>query len=209
MVWFGGKTSLYIIDLRTLSQVFIDNIIPEVSELPPEPLSVIADFKNDKLLIHFILEDENILVYLEQKNDPVIRLIEDVFPKFTEFECMDLDRDKRFGFVGGAVSSLDHSKGEMSCTAYIIAFSFDRSLGKVGESALPEEECSKVLCLRMFDYYEKGRAMERLREGEQAGDSVIFALTDGPLYVVCFDVEEKRFEVIRKIDVVGVDGKSK
>lgn len=205
MVWFGGKVCLFIVDLRTLTQIFIDKIIPDVSNNPPEPINVIANFEENKILIHYKVENEDVLVFNHLDNNPVVHLVEDLFPNFNEFECMDISKNKLFGFVGGAKSTLDHVKVELECKPCLIAFEFDKNLKRVNEFKLDGSLCSKIYCIRLKSKNDIELREEFGNEGYKAFD-VLFLLTDGPLFIVQFHQEERSFELLRSINVVGVDG---
>lgn len=206
MIWFGGKVCLFVVDLRTLTQIFIDKIIPDVSNIPPEPINVIADFENHRILIHYKVENEDVLVFNEIDKNPVVHLVEDLFKNFNEFECMDISKNKKYGFSGGAKSSLDHIKIELKCRPCLVAFEFDKNLKKSGELYLDDNLCSKIICIRL-----KGKNDIELREEfnneDKKQSDILFLLTDGPLFVAQFHQEEGNFELLRSIDIVGVDGK--
>lgn len=206
MIWFGGKVSLFVVDLRTLTQIFIDKIIPDVSNSPPEPINVIADFEKHRILIHYKVENEDVLVFNEIDKNPVVHLVEDLFPNFNEFECMDITKNKKYGFVGGAKTTLDHVKIELKSKPCLIAFEFEENLKKISEFHFDEVECSTVLCVRL-----KSKNDIELREEFGNDDlktaDVLFLLTDGPLFIVQFHQEDKNFELLRSINIVGVDGK--
>lgn len=205
MIWFGGKSCVFVIDLRTLNQILVDKLLPSVSNLSPEPLNVIADFEKHKILIHYKMENEHILVFSEMENDPQMRLVEDLFRNFNEFECLDISKNKLYAFAGGAKSSLNHTIGELTCKPCIIAFEFSQNLSKICQFNLPEKDSSKVLCIRL-----KAKSETELREEFNNSDfkyyDIAFLLTDGPLYVVQFSHEKRSFELLRSINIVGIDG---
>lgn len=206
MIWFGGKSCVLVIDLRTLNQILVDGLLPNVSRTPPEPLNVVADFEKHRILIHYKMENENILVFNELDREPQMRLVGDLFENFNEFECLDISKNKSYAFAGGAKSSLNHVKVELSCKPCIIAFEFNQNLSKICEFYLDKKECSRVLCIRL-----KGKNEIELREEFNNKDDfkyfdIAFLLTDGPLYVVQFSHEKRNFELLRSINIVGIDG---
>jgi hypothetical protein len=46
MIWFGGNTSLYVVDLSSLTQIKIDNFVyKSPNGKNPQPINAVADFQ--------------------------------------------------------------------------------------------------------------------------------------------------------------------
>lgn len=104
IMWFGGKTTLYTVDLRDMSILKIKNLLPEVmlgQGSTPEPMYALADFDKEKYIATYFYTDEFVLSYVEKNREADIHLMSDIFPKMHEVTCMDLDREKVFAFIGG------------------------------------------------------------------------------------------------------------
>ena len=109
IIWFGGKSTLYTVDLRDMSVLKLENVIPQDlggNDSKTQPLHCIADFDREKVLVSYFFEEEYVLSYNEKGREADIHILNEIFPKFDEMTCMDLDRNKVFGYVGG-VSVLD------------------------------------------------------------------------------------------------------
>jgi len=190
ILWFGGKNSLYIVDLRTLSQIKIDRFVGD--GINPEPICGIADFRREKYLVFFEIEKEFVLIYSERDREPDPHLLDELFPKYNELKCMDLTKNKLYGVVGGWTEDIDSKTKSHYSKGCISAFKFTKSLDLVAEIELPRKKCSivkKVLWSRTHE-------------------DVLFASTDGPLFILGFHSTINQFEVLKAIDIGGSKGTS-
>ena len=200
VVWFEGVNSLSIVNLTDLSQVYVDNLLGSRAELGQEPISVVCDSERDKILVHYQIGNEDLLVYIEKTKKVKVKIGQGNFAKIHEVECLNLSRDKRVGFLGGAWSVVEEDKGLIEMKATIVAFGFDRKMDVIVQHFF-DENCSKVYALK-FKEDGKGKRM-----GPDGNVEVMFVMTDGPFLVIEFDKLEMKFEVLAKIDVLGIDGK--
>lgn len=184
IVWFGGKTCVYIVDLTDLSIFLIDNLIPENEVNPPEPLFTIADLKREKILTCFLFETEHTLVYYEKDREPDLHLLSEIFPKYHQIRCMDLDQQKLFGFLAGLTKKSDKITGKQLRIPTINAFTFNKELRKMAEFELPIKKCSDISCIRV----------------SPKNDDVLYVCTDGPLFVLGFGVRERAFEIVKVVE---------
>lgn len=190
VIWFGGKTTLFSVDLRDMSILKIENVMPKDLQgaVPPEPLHVIADFEREKILASFYFEDEYVLSYNEKGREADIHILTDIFPKFNHLTCMDTDRKKLFGFIGGSTmreagTSL-MSRNSYTKNAVVSAFTFNKNLKIVANLVLPQEKCSTVGSIVVSPIHE----------------DIIYVTTDGPLFVLGLDVTERKFHIIKAVN---------
>lgn len=104
IIWFGGKSTLYTVDLRDMSILKLENVIPQDlggDDSRTQPLHCIADFEREKVMVSYFFEEEYVLSYLEKGREADIHILNEIFPKLDEITCMELDKNKTFGFVGG------------------------------------------------------------------------------------------------------------
>lgn len=97
---------------------------------------------------------------------------------------MDLDKQKLFGFLGGLTSKRDSVSGKALSIPSITAFTFNKELKKMAEFEFPIKNCRDLGCIRV----------------SPNNDDVVYACTDGPLYVLGFGVRERAFEIVKVID---------
>ena len=183
MIWFGGKNTLHIIDLTSLSQLKIDNFVSQ--DVSPEPIYAVADFAREKYLICYEIEDEFVLVFSEREREPDLHLLEEKFPKYSDIKCMDLTKNKLYGVASGWTEDTDSVSGKAFSKGCISAFKFTRSLDLVAEIELPKRKCSVVSKVCWSKTHE----------------DVLFACSDGPLFVLGFHPTINQFEVLKAIDI--------
>ena len=147
MIWFGDKYSILIIDLRDLTQDRIPNLLPETAQaMHPDPILGVADFVNKKFFVLYEMEGEQIFVYNEKEKEPDMYLTTDKFPSFRTIACMDLNKDKSVGYVGG------QSKGR---TANLSFFGFDKNLEIYGELDLREiSGAENLMSIKLSEVHE-------------------------------------------------------
>lgn len=184
IIWFGGKTCVYIVDLTDLSIFLIDHLIPENDLNPPEPLFSVADLKREKILTVFLFETEQTLVYYEKDREPDLHLLSEIFPRYEKITCVDLDKKKVFAFLSGIVKKRDKISGRKLRLPSITAFSFNKELKKMAEFEFPKKKCSEISCIRVSPSH----------------DDIIYAATDGPLFVLGFSAKEKRFHILKAVN---------
>lgn len=188
LIWFGGLTSLYTIDLRTLEREKISNFIYDMGNRPPEPICAIADFKRNKHLVVYDMDGDTCVVYHEEGREPDPHLLDDIFPKYKKITCADLNEKKIYGFVGGTAPSSDNAFGSMNQTVGCLsAFNFNKELSLIAEIEFDKRQCSrvtKVIC-------SKGQ------------EDVVFVSSDGPLFIVGINAQNKVFEVLKAIEIPG------
>lgn len=186
IIWFGGSTSLYIIDLKSLAQIKIENFAYEgESGSPPQPMNAVADFSRQKFLVHYKIEREDVLIYHINGREPDPRVISEVLPKFDNLKCLEINEKRIYVFAGGDTSELDQRTGAMKRRACISALRFDRELKTEAEILLPTSKCStvhKILC-------------------SSRHQDVIYVATDGPLFIIGFSGSTNEFEVIKAINI--------
>jgi hypothetical protein len=184
MIWFGGETSIFIVDLRTLARVKINDLIVKVSPKNPEPICAIADFRREKICITYEINDETVIVYHQTGSEPTPLLMNEIFPKFEEISCMDLHREKLYGFIGGWTSTVGYD-GQPTSRAIISAFEFNKSLKLMNELQLTKQKCSIVSKIAV----------------SQRHKDILYAATDGPLFVIGFLPALKKFEILKAITI--------
>ena len=184
MIWFGGKTCVYIVDLTDLSIFLIDNLIPDEEDNPPEPLFTIADLKREKILTVFLFENENTLVYYEKDREPDLHLLSEIFPEYNEISCLDLGKNKIFGFLAGRKFKRDKVSGRQLKIPSITGFSFNKELKIAADFEFPITKCNKIGCVRVSPNHE----------------DILYIASDGPLFVLGFSAKEKRFHILKAID---------
>lgn len=147
MIWFGDKWSISILDMTDLSQNILDNGLKSVlqdqnSNKIPEPVTSIADFEKNKVLVLYNLQYQNILVWHEEMKETQMWLASEKFPQFEKITFMDITKDKKHGIIGGIV------KGECS----LALFSFNTDMTTVAQITIPthsEHEQNGVTGLRV------------------------------------------------------------
>lgn len=178
MVWFKGKFSISLIDLRDLSQVEYNNLIPydPNEEHLPEPRFSVADFKREKILLYYEVGQTGMILYQEERNDPHIYSCSDCFDTFERIEALDLTEDKNFVICGGS----DNSKA-----TFIAGFSFEKTLTLMGKKTLQMLNCSKIHALAF----------------SKSKDDLLFASTDGPFLVLGLDLYRSKIDLLKIIDI--------
>ena len=150
IIWFGGTTSLYVVDLKSLAQIKIENFAYEGEQgSAPQPMNAVADFARQKYLIHYKIEREDVLIYHIHGREPDPRVISEVLPKFDTLKCLEINQKKIYVFAGGETSELDQMTGALRKRACVSALRFDRELKIETEILLPRSKCStvhKILC---------------------------------------------------------------
>lgn len=188
VIWFGGKTTLYSVDMRDLSLLKIENMMPsDIQGAPtPEPLHVVADFDREKVLATFYFDQEFVMSYSEKSREADIHLITELFPKLTEPTCLDLDKKKVFGFIGGHTMKEDGSSMQSSFRkkAIVTAFTFNKNLKIVANIELPADKCSSVGSILVSPEHE----------------DLIYVNTDGPLFILGLNVAERKFHIIKAVN---------
>lgn len=189
MLWFGSKTDLYVVDLKSLSRFKVKDIVGD--GIRAEPLFAIADFKREKYLIYFKIEQENVLIYSERGREPDPHLVDEIFPLYNELKCLDLTKNKLYGVGGGWTEDIDPSSGKSYSKGCVSAFKFTKSLDLVAEIQLPKRKCSVVTKLKW----------------SQTHEDVLFCTTDGPLFILGFHPTINQFEVLKAINIESGQGK--
>lgn len=171
LVWFGGLTSLYIVDLTSLTQIKIDNFIYDTpSGKPAQPMNAVADFNRQKYLVHYKVEREDIIVFHKHGREPDPHIIEEILPKYDTIKCFELNKKKLYVFVGGQCTLPDKKTGLMKTKGCISAMKFDKELKITAEIILPGSKCTTV---------------NKILSSESHPD-VLFVATDGPLFILAF-----------------------
>lgn len=184
MIWFGSKTDLYTVDLTSLAQVKIENFIAK--ELAPNPLHCIADFSKEKFLVHYeITGNEHCLTYSEKGREPDVHICSDILPKYNEIKCMDMSKNKLFGFIGGWSQNEDELSGKQYSRGIVSAMKFEKSLTLLAEIELPKRKCSVVTKVIVSPTH----------------DDVLFVATDGPLFILRFNPPKNQFDVLKAINL--------
>lgn len=183
IMWFGSRNNMYVVDLKTLVQVKIKEIVSE--GILAEPMCAIADFKREKFLIYFHIEQENVVIYSEKGREPDPHLVDELFPKYNELKCMDLTKNKLYGVAGGWSEDQDPSSGRRYSKGCVSAFKFTKTLDLVAEIQLPKRKCSVVTKLKWSESHE----------------DVLFCTTDGPLFILGFHPTINQFEVLKAIKI--------
>lgn len=189
IMWFGSKNDLYVVDLKSLSRVKIKEIVE--SDIRAEPIMAIADFRREKYLIFFKIEQENVLIYSEKGREPDPHLVEEKLPLYNELKCLDLTKNKLYGVAGGWTESQDPASGKSYSKGCVSAFKFTKSLDLVAEIELPKRKCSVVTKLKW----------------SQTHEDVLFCTTDGPLFILGFHPTINQFEVLKAINIESGQGK--
>lgn len=187
IIWFGGLTSLYIVGLRHLDREKIPEFIYDMGNSPPEPVCAIADFPREKHLVVYEMEGETCIVYHEKGREPDPHLLDEIFPKYLEITCIDLNEKKIYGFIGGVGSSEDSQPGFNASSGTMSAFHFNKELLLIAEIEFDRRKCSrvtKIVC-------------------SKSHEDVVFVASDGPLFIVGLNVQQKRFEVLKAIEING------
>jgi hypothetical protein len=184
MIWFGGETSIFVVDLRNLSQTKIDNLLFSDGQTSPEPICVISDFERQKVCLFYELNEEPLLVYYVKGEEPEQMLVNEVFPKYEEVRCVDLHQDKLYGFLGGWTSALDVNGAEIS-KATVSAFEFNRGMKIIAETELTSQKCTSVSKIVV----------------SKTNRDILYVATDGPLFILSFLSAQKKFEVIKAIRI--------
>jgi len=190
MIWFGGETSIFIVDLRTLAQKKIDNLVFSDGVNIPEPICAIADFERDKYCIVYDMNDEKVVVFHQggQEADP--NLMNEIFPKFEEILCMELHKEKLYGFIGGWTSALDYQNNPIS-KGVVSAFEFNKSLKLVAETELASHKCTSVSKIVV----------------SKTNKDILYVATDGPLFVLGFLSGQKKFDVLKAVSIQNTSSK--
>lgn len=188
VIWFGGKSTLFTVDLRDMSVLKLENVIPQDlggDDSRTQPLHCVADFEREKVLVSYFFEEEYVLSYIEKGREADIHILSEIFPKFDEITCMDLDKNKAFCFVGG-VSVVDQRNQGLGVSrkGVVAAFSFNKDLKIVAQLELPTDKCSYVGSILVSPIHE----------------DVIFVSTDGPLFILGLDTADKKLHVIKAIN---------
>lgn len=178
MIWFKGKYSISLIDLRDLSQIEYKNLIPKKQKYEgiPEPRFSVADFKGEKILIYYEIENHGMFLYQEDKTDPKIYSCFEKYSFFNKIEALDLQKSKNFGVCAGS-----NNQG----FAFVQAFNFDNSLGAAASQIFENLDCHKINSLAF----------------SQKKEDLIFASTDGPFLVLGLDLAGGKFDLLKIIDI--------
>lgn len=82
---------MFIVDLSSLTQIKIDNFVyMSPNGEPPQPLNAVADFQRQKYLVHYAIENEQILVYHIHDREPDTHILEDILPKFQKLKSLEI-----------------------------------------------------------------------------------------------------------------------
>lgn len=192
MIWFGGLNSLIVTDLSTLNQIKIENFVYKASRGGnPQPLNAVADFGRKKYLVHYNIDQENVLVYHINGREPDSHLVDEILPKFDKLKCMELSNKKLYVFAGGHGLSTDKLTGALRNKACVSALRFDKQLKIEAEIVLPASKCTTV---------------NKILSSPRHPD-VLFVHTDGPLFVLAFSSSQNQFEVLKAINIKTPDSK--
>lgn len=219
-IWFADFNSISIVDLRTLDQTLIRDIIPQLENSTPQPISVIADFSKDKILILCELEGEKMLSYYEPRFErPMVRLIGDIFPKVTKANCLELSSGQKIAYLGCSKKFKDQSKSDKKSIhdgtthsnkerACLVAFKFDSGLEKVSEFFFQDnDDCTEILSLKLVkiqSYVSKfGRedplSIASERKVNEETISLIYVLTNFYIHIILHDMVENKFQQVSRI----------
>ena len=153
--------------------------------MSPEPISAVADFGKEKYLVYYMVKNDFVLVYGEKGREPDIHMISEILPKFREIKSMDLSKAKKFAFMAGWSEGMDRKSRRQFSRGCVSAMKFDKTLKLMAEIELPKRKCSVVTKLTVSNSH----------------DDVIFAVTDGPLFILGFNPAMSQFEVLKAIDL--------
>lgn len=186
MIWFGGITSLYIVDLSSLTQIKIDNFVyKSANGIAPQPLNAVADFQRQKYLVHYKIETEDVIVYHIHGREPDPHIMGELLPKFDTLKCLELNHKRLYLFAGGHSMAQDKRTGALRSKACVTALRFDKGLKIEAEIILPASKCSTV---------------NKILSSKKHPD-VLFVSTDGPLFVLAFSSSQNQFEVLKAINI--------
>ena len=167
----------------------IENMMPSEIQgaVPAEPLHAIADFEREKVLASYLFENELIFSYSEKGREADIHLVSELFPKISQVTCMDIDKNKVFGFIGGSFTGQSTSQlsgSSFTKGAVVTAFTFNKNLKIVANIKLPSDKCSQV-----------GSILT-----SPTNEDLIYVSTDGPVFILGLDVHERKFHIVKAIN---------
>lgn len=183
MIWFGSNSDLLVLDLTSLAQIRIDMFVDP--SLNPTPVNAIADFSQDKYLVHYTAAGDTILVFGEKGREPDTHILSELVPKLNQLNSMDIGRSKFFAFLGGWSEDVDEKTGKQFSRGCLTCLKFDKSLKMMAEIELPKRKCSLISRITASPTH----------------DDVVFAVTDGPLFIIGFNPGQNKFEVLKAIDI--------
>lgn len=124
------------------------------------------------------------MVYYEKDREPDLHLLTEIFPGYVKLACIDLDKNKVFGFLSGIQKKRDKVSGRSLKVPVITAFSFNKELKKTAEFEFPTTKCKEIGVIRV----------------SPAHDDVIYVASDGPLFVLGFSAKERRFHIVKAVN---------
>ena len=184
IIWFGSPNSMFIVELSTLAQTMVGELLFEYDGLAPEPLCAIANFDQELYLVLFEIDDQAVLVLKRGNNEADPLFVDDVFPRFEGIKCLDLSLDHKIGFAGGWTRSGDPETGSTINRAIIAAFEFKEKLPAIAETELGASMITKIV-------------MAKKQE------NALFALSDTLIFILELNRGPRGFvfEVKNQIDV--------
>ena len=82
MVWFGGCTSICIVNLKDFSFTEIKNFLPQLNDkIFGVACRVVADKKCSKFLVSFVIQTDFSLAYQDPGREPDIHVLRDILPQ--------------------------------------------------------------------------------------------------------------------------------
>jgi hypothetical protein len=115
----------------------------------------------DKILILCELEGEKMLCFYEPSlGCPTVRLIDDIFPRITKVNCLDISEEKSIAYLGCSKKFKDQSKSDKKSIkegttnsnkerACLIAFKFEQGLEKTAEYFFQDADCTEIKCIKL------------------------------------------------------------
>ena len=178
IIWFSGKYSFSVVDLKDLTCTELENMLPRSNAgTVPEPLFSVADFKDKKILTYYNFEEEGVFVYHQgEQAEPLMYLASEVLENCAQVKALDLSKDKKLVYAAGALE--DHR-------AFITVLDFDQSFQIVASKVISEAPCTCINSLALSPNQ----------------TDLIFAGTDGPFLVLGLNETSKRMDLLKIIDI--------
>ena len=102
-VWFNSCNSFSIVNLQTLDQKLVEDLIPQSQDSACHPKSVIAEFDSGLILILYEIDQDQLFVFYDEScKRPVVHIPDELFGGVGELSNMELSSDNTTGFIAGS-----------------------------------------------------------------------------------------------------------
>lgn len=101
IIWFNSSSQLCTVDLTNLSYVPSKRLLEGDLAKSSEPLFAIADFARGVYLVIYLIEGEQVMIFVDGDKEPELIIASDVLKEINNINSMDLDKNKKFGVFGG------------------------------------------------------------------------------------------------------------